>query len=366
MEVKLLKRTPFYSFHVKNNGKIVPFADFEMPVQFKGVIEEIKKVRSSVGVFDVSHMGEIIVRGERRKEFVDYITTNSVMSLEENQVQYSNMLYENGGIVDDLLVYNLKKEMMLVVNASNTDKDYDWIIKNKWKDVEIENISDRIAQLAVQGPVAEKVIQKLTDYPLEKMGFYYSAETKVCGIDMVISRTGYTGEDGFELYFYKENAEKMWNEIFQAGKEFGIEPIGLAARDTLRLEMRYMLYGNDIDQNTTPFEAGIGWCVKLEKGNFIGRDALIKQKEEGLKRKLVCFEMIDKGIPRHNYKIFVEGKEVGFVTSGNYSPSIDKYIGLGYVNIPFTKIGQEIEIDIRGMKKAFIVKPPFYKNGTHK
>jgi len=362
----LLKKTSFYQFHIKNNGKIVPFAGFQMPVQFKGVIDEIKKVRKTVGVFDVSHMGEIIVKGERRKKFVDYITTNSVLSLQPNQVQYSTMLYENGGIVDDLLVYNLKNEIMLVVNASNTEKDFEWIMKNRWKDVVVENISDNISQLAIQGPVAERVVGKLTDYPLSDMPFYYSAETKVCGIDMVISRTGYTGEDGFELYFYNENAEKVWNEVFKAGEEFGIEPIGLAARDTLRLEMRYMLYGNDIDQNTTPVEAGIGWCVKMDKGDFIGKEALIKQKTEGLKRKLVSFEMIDKGIPRHNYKIFVEGKEVGTVTSGNYSPSVEKYIGLGYVETPFTKIGQEIDIDIRGMKKALIVKPPFYKNGTHK
>lgn len=362
----MLKKTSFYQFHLKNNGKIVPFAGYQMPVQFKGVIDEIKKVRTTVGVFDVSHMGEIMVKGEKRKEFVDYITTNSVLSLQPNQVQYSTMLYENGGIVDDLLVYNLKNEIMLVVNASNTQKDFEWIMKNRWKDVVVENISDNISQLAIQGPVAEKVVAKLTDYPLSDLPFYYSAETKVCSIDMVISRTGYTGEDGFELYFYNENAEKIWNEVFKAGEEFGIEPIGLAARDTLRLEMRYMLYGNDIDENTTPLEAGIGWCVKMDKGDFIGKEALIKQKTEGLKRKLVSFEMIDKAIPRHGYKIFVEGKEVGTVTSGNYSPSVEKYIGLGYVETPFTKIGQEIDIDIRGMKKALIVKSPFYKNGTHK
>lgn len=352
--------------HVQNKGKIVPFAGFEMPVQFKGVIDEIKRVRSTVGVFDVSHMGEFIVTGERRKEFVDYITTNHVASLADHQVQYSNFLYESGGIVDDLLVYNLKDKIMLVVNASNCEKDFDWVMKNRWDDVKVENISDKISQLAVQGPVAEKVMQRLTDYPLEKMPFYHCAETKVCGIEMVISRTGYTGEDGFEVYFYNENAKKMWEEIFKAGREFDIEPIGLAARDTLRLEMRYMLYGNDITQDTTPLEAGTGWAVKMEKGDFIGRNALIKQKEEGLKRRLVCFEMLEKAIPRHGYEIFVDGKRAGEVTSGNYSPSTDKYIGMGYVEAPFTKPGQDIFVEIRGQKKAVVVKPPFYKNATHK
>jgi len=362
----VLKKTVFYDIHVQNKGKIVPFAGFEMPVQFKGVISEIKRVRSTVGVFDVSHMGEFIVTGEKRKEFVNYITTNSVMTLEDHQVQYSNFLYENGGIVDDLLVYNLKDKIMLVVNASNCEKDFEWVIKNKWNNVRVENISDKISQIAVQGPVAEKVIQKLTDYPLGTMPFYYSAETKVCGIDVVLSRTGYTGEDGFEIYSYNENGRKIWDEIFKAGKEFDIEPIGLAARDTLRLEMRYMLYGNDITQDTTPLEAGTGWAVKMEKGNFIGRDALIKQKEMGLKRKLVCFEMLEKAMPRHGHKIFVDEKRVGEVTSGNFSPSTEKYIGLGYVALPFNKAGQDIFIDIRGKKKTVIVKPPFYKNGTHK
>lgn len=362
----MIKRTAFFDMHVQNNGKMVPFAGFEMPVQFKGVIDEIKRVRSTVGVFDVSHMGEFIITGERRKEFVDYITTNSVASLEDHQVQYSNFLYENGGIVDDLLVYNLKDKIMLVVNASNCEKDFNWVMKNKWDDVNVENISDSISQLAVQGPVAEKVIAKLTSYPLEKMPFYYCAETKVCGIDMVISRTGYTGEDGFELYFYNENAKKMWDEIFKAGKEFDIEPIGLAARDTLRLEMRYMLYGNDITQDTTPLEAGTGWAVKMEKKDFIGRNALIKQKEDGLKRKLVCFEMLEKAIPRHGYEIFADDRKVGEVTSGNFSPSTEKYIGLGYVDSPFNKPGQDLFIEIRGKKKAVVVKPPFYKNATHK
>ncbi len=362
------KRTAFYDKHVENNGKMVPFAGYIMPIQYKnGIVKEVKRVRETVGVFDVSHMGEIIVKGEKRKEFVNYITTNNVFNLKENQVQYSTMLYENGGIVDDLLVYNLKDRLLLVVNASNTQKDYEWIMKNKWDDIEIENISESISQLAVQGPVAQKVIEKLTDYDLDSIGFYYATETEVAGVQMILSRTGYTGEDGFELYFDNKYADKVWDSIFEAGKEFNIEPIGLGARDTLRMEMRYMLYGNDITSETTPLEAGLAWAVKLDKGDFIGRDVLIKQKEEGLKRRLCTFEMLERGIPRYEYKIFVNNEEMGFVTSGTFSPSIEKYIGLGYVKVPYNKSGNELLIDVRGKKlKALVVKPPFYKNATHK
>lgn len=363
----MLKKTPFYDMHVKHGGKIVPFAGFEMPVQFAGIVNEVKRVRNTVGVFDVSHMGEIEVRGDRAMEFVSFITTNDPFTLEPNQVQYSNMLYENGGIVDDLLVYNLKGRVLLVVNASNLEKDYQWIMKNKWDDVEVVNISDNIAQLAVQGPDAQKVVRKMTDYDLDSMSFYYAAETKVSGVDMLISRTGYTGEDGFELYFDPEYAVQVWNDIFEKGKEFEIEPIGLGARDLLRMEMRYMLYGNDITQDTTSLEAGLAWAVRMEKKDFIGREALIKQKEEGLKRRLCCFEMLERGIPRHEYKVFAHGEEVGFVTSGGLSASTDKYIGMAYVNVPFNKSGNEIDIDMRGkMVKGLIIKPPFYKNGTVK
>lgn len=361
------KKTALYDSHVEMSGKMVPFAGYIMPVQFKGVVSEVKRVRSTVGVFDVSHMGEIIVKGERRREFVNHITTNNVMNLEENQVQYAMMLYPDGGIVDDLLVYNLKDRILLVVNASNVKKDFEWVMENKWDDVDVENISDSISQLAVQGPVAQDVVSELTDYDLDSIPFYYAAETDVCNVPVVISRTGYTGEDGFEIYMPNGKALEIYNEVMKAGSKHDIEPIGLGARDTLRLEMRYMLYGNDITKETTPLEAGLSWAVKMTKKDFIGRDALINQKEQGLKRRLCAFEMIDRGIPRHEYEIYREDKKVGIVTSGNSSPSTGKFIGLGYVEVPYNKSGNEIVIKIRDkMLKALVIKPPFYKNGSHK
>ncbi len=361
------KKTALYDAHIEKGGKMVPFAGYIMPVQFQGIVHEVKRVRSTAGVFDVSHMGEINVTGERRKEFVNHITTNNVMDLKPNQVQYSMMLYENGGIVDDLLVYNLKDRILLVVNASNTDKDFEWIMNNKWDDVEIENISSSISQIALQGPKSNDIMKELTDYDLDSIPFYHAAETDVCGINAVLSRTGYTGEDGFEIYMPNEHAMNIYKKMMNAGAEYDIEPIGLGARDTLRLEMRYMLYGNDITKDTTPLEAGLSWAVKMTKDEFIGRDVLIKQKEDGLTKRLCAFEMLERGIPRHDYRIFIDNEDMGFVTSGNASPSLDKYIGLGYVKVPYNKVGNEIYIQIRDkMVKALTVKPPFYKNGSHK
>lgn len=359
------KQTALYSIHKKNKGKMVPFAGYSMPVQFSGIIDEVKRVRSTVGLFDVSHMGEIEITGAGRKEFVDHITTNNVMNISPDGVQYTMMLYPDGGIVDDLLIYNLPDKMLLVVNASNTVKDFEWILKNKRDDIELKNNTDNVTQIAVQGPDAQKVLSNLTDFNLDSLGFYHYSFIDINSRNMLVSRTGYTGEDGFELYFNNKHAEEIWNSLMDAGSEFDIEPIGLGARDTLRMEMKYMLYGNDIDKDTTPLEAGLKWAVKLSHGDFIGRDALIEQKEKGLSRRLCCFEMLERGIPRHEYSIFTDTEEAGFVTSGNYSPSIDKYIGLGYVNVPYHKPGNNIYIDIRGSKlKALIVKPPFYKEGT--
>jgi len=362
------KKTELYDEHVEHGGKMIEFAGFLMPIQYRnGIFSEVKRVRQTVGLFDVSHMGEIEIKGKDALRFINYITINDAFQLEEYQVQYSAMCYENGGIVDDLLVYRLPDSYLLVVNASNTNKDFEWVNKNKKGDVEILNITDSITQLAVQGPVAEKVVQKLMDIDLSIMEFYRATESRISGIDSLLSRTGYTGEDGFEMYIKNENAKKLWNNIFDVGKEFNIEPIGLGARDLLRLEMKYCLYGNDIDKSTTPLEAGLSWITKLNKENFIGRDSLITQKEKGTKRMLVCFEMKEKGIPRHNYEIVKDGNRIGFVTSGNYSPSVNKFIGLGYIKKPFHKSGTEIEIDIRGEKKdAVVVKPPFYKNATHR
>jgi aminomethyltransferase len=338
-----------------------------MPIQFKGIMEEHRKARSSVGLFDITHMGEFEIKGKDALTFLQKTTTNDVSKLSEYQVQYSSMCYEDGGIVDDLLVYRLPDRFYLVVNASNIEKDFNWLKSHLFGDVKLENLSDQTALLAVQGPVAEKVMAKLTDVDLNKIKYYWAARGKVAGKEILFSRTGYTGEDGFELYMPNEYGEHFWDAIMQAGKEFGIEPIGLGARDSLRLEMKYMLYGNDIDQTTNPLEAGLGWIVKLDKGDFIGKGPTLKLQKEGLKRKLVAFELSDKAFPRQHYQIEKKGKRIGEVTSGTFSPSLEKGIGLGYVDIQSSEVGSELEINIRGKDyQARVVKPPFYKGFTHK
>jgi len=362
----MLKKTPFYEQHIKNKAKIVEFAGFLMPVQFEGIIPEHQAVRNSVGVFDVSHMGEIEIRGPERVKFVNYLTTNNVENLDLNQVQYTTMLYPDAGIVDDLLVYNLQDRILLVVNAANTDKDYKWILENKKFEVEIKNLSDEIGQLAIQGPKAADVMRKVCKCDLSGLKYYWSTEMMIEKIPVILSRTGYTGEDGFEVYLAKENADRIWELIFDAGKEFDIKPIGLGARDTLRFEMRYCLYGNDIDKTTNPLEAGLGWVVKLDKGDFIGKEALVKIKESGIKRKLVGFEVVDKGIPRPHQEIHDGQKKIGFVTSGTFSPSLKKGIGMGYVDLPFNKSGTKLNIIGKRIIPAEVIKGPFYKHASHK
>ncbi len=361
------KKTPFYQIHLKNNAKMVEFAGYWMPIQFKGIMEEHRRVRSSVGLFDITHMGEFEVKGKDSLVFLQKMTTNDVSKLSDYQVQYSCMCYDNGGIVDDLLVYRLPDRFFLVVNASNIEKDFNWLKSHLFGDVELENISDQTALLAIQGPVAEKVMAKLTDVVLDKISYYWAARGKVAGKEILFSRTGYTGEDGFELYMPDEYGEHFWDAIMQAGKEFGIEPIGLGARDSLRLEMKYMLYGNDIDQTTNPLEAGLGWIVKLDKGDFVGKEPTVELQKAGLKRKLVAFELSDKAFPRQHYQIEKNGKKTGEVTSGTFSPSLEKGIGLGYVDIQYSDTGADLEINIRGKDYlAKVIKPPFYKNYTHK
>ncbi len=360
------KKTPFYDIHLKNNGKIVEFAGHLMPVQFEGIIPEHQAVRTSVGVFDVSHMGEIEIRGNDRIKFVNYITTNDVSKLALNQVQYSTMLYPDGGIVDDFLVYNFNNRIMLVPNAANTDKDYKWILENKRFDVEIKNVSDVTGQLAVQGPKSEPVMQKLCDFDLSELRFYWAIETKMKNIPVVLSRTGYTGEDGFEVYLDRKYAAQIWEMIMEAGKEFSIKPIGIGARDTLRFEMRYCLYGNDIDKTTNPLEAGLGWIVKFDKGDFIGKENLLKIKKSGLKRKLVGFEVVNKGIPRPHQEIHNGAKKIGFVTSGTFSPSLKKGAGIGYVSLSFNNIGTKLKVIGNNPILVEIIKGPFYKHGTRK
>lgn len=359
-----MKNTALTPIHVKAGAKMVPFAGYNMPVQYTGVNVEHDTVRKGVGVFDVSHMGEFILKGKNALDLIQRVTSNDAAKLYDGKVQYSCLPNEDGGIVDDLLVYRIdEKTYMLVVNASNIEKDWNWISKFNTKGVEMKDISDRTSLLAVQGPKAADALQSLTDIDLASMEYYTFTKGKFAGVDnVVVSATGYTGAGGFELYFDNEHAEHIWNEVFRAGEPFGIKPIGLAARDTLRLEMGFCLYGNDIDDTTSPLEAGLGWVTKFNK-EFTNSEALQQQKQAGVDRKLVGFEMIDRGIPRHDYVIVdAEGNEIGKVTSGTQSPSLQKAIGLGYIKSGFAKEGTEIFISIRDNKvKAKVVKPPFYK-----
>jgi len=360
-----MKRTAFYNIHKSLGAKIVDFGGFEMPVQYTSILEEHRCVRRSVGLFDVSHMGEIEVRGKDAAAFVQKITVNDVSKLSHGKAQYSAMCYEDGGIVDDLLVNHLGNYCMLVVNAANTEKDFAWMQQHAFSDVKLVNKSDEISLLAVQGPKSVETLQKLTEFDLSTIPYYHFVETKLTGIDAIVSRTGYTGEIGFEVYFSSDISvsEKIWSAIMEAGKEFTIQPVGLGARDTLRLEMGYRLYGNDIDQTTNPLEAGLGWITKLDKEDFIGRDALRRIKQEGLKRNLVGFVVNEeKAFPRHGFEIRHNGSAIGVVTSGTVSPTLEKAIGLGYVARRFTEPGSEVQIVIRDRQaKAEVTKVPFIK-----
>lgn len=359
-----IKTTPFTEKHKALGAKMVPFAGYLMPVEYSGITDEHLTVRSGVGIFDVSHMGEIWVKGPKAYDFVQYVTSNDALRLFPGKVQYACFPNGKGGIVDDLLVYKFSEEKyLLVVNASNIEKDWAWLNKQNKFGVTLENSSDRIGQVAVQGPKATALLQKLTSVNLEAMKYYTFVVGPFAGIkEVIISATGYTGAGGFEIYFYNSDANEVWNAIFEAGKEFGLKPIGLGARDTLRLEMGYCLYGNDIDDTTSPIEAGLGWITKFESHkDFIDKKILHKQLNDGVSRKLVGFELIDKGIPRHDYEIKdASGKTIGKVTSGTMSPSLKKGIGMGYVPTELAKPGSEIYISIRDkMLKAVVVKLPF-------
>ena len=362
----MTKTTAFLEIHKKHGAKIVPFAGFMMPVEYSGINDEHNTVRTGVGVFDVSHMGEIWVKGSKALDFIQFVTTNDASVLVPGKVQYSCFPNGKGGIVDDLLVYKYNDEKyLLVVNASNTEKDWNWLnSQNKFGAI-LENSSDKISQLAVQGPKAIEVLQKLTEVNLFAMPYYTFTEGEMAGIkDVIISNTGYTGAGGFVLFFYNNEAEKIWNAIFEAGKEFGIKPIGLGARDTLRLEMGYTLYGNDIDDSTSTIEANLGWVTKFEDyKEFIDKPLLLAQKKIGVSRKLVGFEMIDRAIPRHDYEIKDKaGETIGKVTSGTMSPTLKIGIGMGYIKSEYAEIGKEIYISIREkLMKAVIVKRPFVK-----
>jgi aminomethyltransferase len=359
-----MKNTALTQKHISLGAKMVPFAGYNMPVSYSGLNDEHATVRNSVGVFDVSHMGEFILKGENALDLIQRVTSNDASVLTDGKAQYSCLPNKDGGIVDDLIVYRIdEKTYMLVVNASNIDKDWNWISQFNTANVEMHNISEKTSLLAIQGPNAMATLQKLTEVKLADIPYYSFAKGKFNGVDnVVISNTGYTGAGGFEIYFENEHAEKIWDAIFEAGKEFGIKPIGLGARDTLRLEMGFCLYGNDIDDTTSPIEAGLGWITKFTK-DFTNRAAIEKQKTEGVTKKLVGFEMIDRGIPRHDYEIAdPNGKIIGKVTSGTQSPTLNKAIGMGYVNKDFAKADTEIFIVIRDKAiKAKVCKIPFLK-----
>jgi aminomethyltransferase len=357
-----IKKTAFYDIHAQHGAKLVEFAGYWMPVQYRGIIDEHRKVRNAVGVFDVSHMGEFEIRGKGALEFLQRVTINDASKLAEYQAQYSAICYPDGGIVDDVIVYRWPDHYMMVVNASNIEKNFNWLKQHATSDFGLIDKSDEFSLLAVQGRKAQATLQKLAAIDLATIKYYWFAAGEIAGAPAFISRTGYTGEDGFEVGFAANHSEKIWNAIFDAGKEFDIEPIGLGARDTLRLEMKYCLYGNDLDQTTNPLEAGLGWITKLDKGDFIGREAMVKMKAAGVPRKLIGFEMEGKNIARHGYPILKDGAQVGHVTSGTFSPSLEKSIGLGYVASQHSAAGTELIIDIRGrVAGARIVKTPFYQ-----
>ncbi len=359
-----LRKTSLFGHYEDYGGKIIDFAGWALPVQFAGIMEEHKAVREAAGLFDVSHMGEITVKGRDALKFVNYLITNDVSKLKDNQVLYTMMCYENGGVVDDLLVYRYSEDYyLLVVNASNAENDYQWIVNQKGSyEASVENISAEVSQLALQGPRAEEILQKLTEISLSDIGFFhFKDKVSVSGKECLVSRTGYTGEDGFEIYCKNEDLVYLWDVILASGKEEDVLPIGLGARDTLRFEANLPLYGNELAQDITPLEAGFGFFVKLDKEEFIGKEALKKQKAEGVKGKIVGFEMVGKGIARHGYKVFKGEEEIGFVTTGYLSPTLGKNIGLALIKTEYAEMEGIIEIQIRNKKaEAKVISRKFY------
>jgi len=357
-----LKKTPLYESHIKLGGKIIEFGQWLLPVQYTGIIEEHEQVRKAAGLFDVSHMGEILVTGPDAAAYIQKLITNDIESAKDGQIVYSPMCYPAGGTVDDLLVYKFSREMyLLIVNANNTNKDYEWMLENLEGRAEVKNVSDDYAQLAIQGPKAQEILQKIASCPLRELKFFRFTECVLLdGIKVIVSRTGYTGEDGFEIYTSPENAVLLWDKLLEAGAGNGLVPVGLGARDTLRLEASLPLYGNELDSDITPLEAGLERFVKLNKEGFIGREALMNQYHSGVKRKLAGFEMLEKGIPRSRYPVQKDGKNIGHVTSGSFSPSLKKSIGLALIESAYAEEGAELDILIRGRPvRAVCVPVPF-------
>ncbi|HDL04224.1 MAG: glycine cleavage system aminomethyltransferase GcvT [Candidatus Zixiibacteriota bacterium] len=361
------KKTPFYKYHIEAGAKMVPFAGYIMPIQYAGITKEHLAVRKNVGMFDISHMGEFDISGPDALAFIQKMTVNDASKLEVGQIQYSCMCYDDGGIVDDLLVYRLEDRFMLVVNAANLDKDFKWLESHLEGDVKLVNRSDDYGLLAIQGPVAQKVVEEMCDYDLESMPYYTSAGTNIAGHDVLFSRTGYTGEDGFELYITTHAADDVWAAAIEAGRKYNMQLIGLGARDSLRLEMKMALYGNDIDKTTNPIEAGLAWIVNFNKGDFIAREILEKEKKEKPKRRLICLELEGRAFPRHGYDLVSNGEVIGQVTSGTFSPSLQKPIAMGYLPLKLTRLGNQVDVKIRDkLYPATVVKPPFYKEATHR
>jgi aminomethyltransferase len=363
MSEAALRKTPLNAVHRALGAKMVDFGGWDMPVQYSGIIDEHNAVRNSVGLFDVSHMGEIEIRGPEAAKLVDFVSTNDAAKLKLGQAHYSGLLYEHGGFVDDILVHKVAEDdFFLCVNASNQDKDFEHIRSQNQLEAEVDFASDRYSQLAVQGPNARSTLQKLTPVDLGAIKYYWFTDGEVCGTPARIAHTGYTGEDGYEIYIPPAEAERIWNEIMKAGSEFGIKPCGLGARNTLRLESKMALYGHEIDASISPLEADLGWIVKFEKPEFVGRRALEKQKDSGVKRKLVGFEMRGRGIGRDGYEVLIEGAPAGWVTSGGPSPTLGKNIGLCYLPVEHAVAGKTIQIVVRNQPvDAITVETPFYK-----
>lgn len=365
-----LKKTPLCDDHIKLGAEMVAFAGWYMPIKYEGLVPEHHAVRKQAGLFDVSHMGEVEITGKEAESYVQNLVSNNVKVLEDAQIMYTHMCYPEGGTVDDLLVYKFGKEhFYLVINASNIDKDYQWMLDQKSSyDVEIVNLSDETAEVALQGPNAQKILQKLTDTDLNSIKFFYCQRgVMVDGVECLVSRTGYTGEDGFEIYMAPADASKVWNAIMDAGKEDGIAPAGLGCRDTLRFEVALPLYGQELSKEISPLQAGLGMFVKLDNDDFIGKAALVNQKENGLGKKIVGFEMVENAIPRHGYDVLVDGNVIGEVTTGYFSPSVEKKVGLALIDEQYAVMGNEIEIQVRKKtKKAKIVSKRFYKKSYAK
>jgi len=360
----MLKKTPLFPVYADYGARTIDFGGWDLPVQFAGIQKEHAAVREQAGLFDVSHMGEVLVTGEGALPFLQRITTNDVSKMQDGACQYTLMCYPNGGVVDDLLVYKLVGESyMVVINASNIDKDIAWMREHAGPDVSLRDISEETALLALQGPKAETILQRLTSTPLHELkSFRFFEGVDIGGVKAIVSRTGYTGEDGFELYINASSATELWKKLLTAGEPDGLLPIGLGARDTLRFEARLPLYGQELSDSITPLEAGLSFFVKLDKGDFIGREALAAQKEQGLPRKIVGIEMIDRGIPRSHYPVYVNGERIGEVTTGTQSPTLKRNVGLALIDIAHTSVDTEVEVEIRGaMLKAKVVPTPFYK-----